>query len=116
MLDPTLLAAAAWALIALHQVQRQLRDCGIERIRIPSPPRLPDRGRRGVVAVLQRRSATCLMTAAVLQRWDSAHGRPRDLVIGVTSPSGGFKAHAWLEGDPTGHDEGFEELLRLPPP
>jgi hypothetical protein len=36
----------------------------------------------------------------VLQAWDAAHGRSRDLVIGITGPDG-FRAHAWLDGDPT---------------
>lgn len=116
MLDPAVLVAAAWALVALQKTQRQLRGSGFGKLHIPSPPKLPGRGRRGVVAVLRRRRATCLMTAAVLQAWDSAHGWRRDLVIGVTSPSEGFRAHAWLDSDPTGHDDGFEELLRLPPP
>ena len=41
-----------------------------------------------------------------------AAGGPRELVIGVTSPRNGFRAHAWLEGDPPCHSEGYDELLR----
>jgi hypothetical protein len=47
----------------------------------------------------------------VLQAWHAAQGRPRDLVIGVTAPSAGFQAHAWLDGENPG---AFEELLRRP--
>jgi len=65
-----------------------------------------------VAAVLARRPASCLERALVLQRWDAAHGRPRDVVIGVTSPAD-FSAHAWLDGDPAGAGP-FQELLRLP--
>lgn len=35
----------------------------------------------------------------MLQAWEAAHGRRRDLVVGITGPDG-FRAHAWLEGDP----------------
>jgi len=52
--------------------------------------------------------------ASVLQAWDAAHGHPRDLIIGVTAPAAGFRAHAWLDGEPAGEE--FEELLRRSPP
>lgn len=81
---------------------------------LPPPPLLPERGRRGVVAVLRRTGASCLVRATVLQAWDLAHGRRRDVVIGVTAPSAGFRAHAWLDGDHPCHSTGFEELTRLP--
>jgi hypothetical protein len=57
---------------------------------------------------------SCLVRARVLQAWYLAHGRVRDIVIGVTAPSAGFAAHAWLEGDPPCHSEGFTELMRQP--
>lgn len=56
------------------------------------------------------------MRSAVLQQWDASHGRPRDLVIGVTSPADGFRAHAWLEGEPAWLSAGFHELARRGPP
>jgi hypothetical protein len=56
----------------------------------------------------------CLPAAIVRQAWFAAHGAKRDLVVGVTAPSGGFEAHAWLDGDPPCHTERFEELLRRP--
>jgi hypothetical protein len=42
---------------------------------------------------------TCLVNSIVVQAWEAAHGRRRDLVIGITGLDG-FRAHAWLEGDP----------------
>lgn len=48
---------------------------------------------------LRRWHETCLVNAIVLQAWEAAHGRRRDLVVGVTGPDG-FHAHAWLQGDP----------------
>lgn len=48
---------------------------------------------------LRRWRESCLVNAIVLQAWEAAHGRRRDLVVGVTGPNG-FRAHAWLEGDP----------------
>ena len=48
---------------------------------------------------LRRWHESCLVNAIVLQTWEAAHGRRRDLVVGVTGPNG-FSAHAWLQGDP----------------
>jgi hypothetical protein len=63
-------------------------------------------------AVLRRGGYTCLVRAAVRQAWDAAHGRPRDLIIGVNSPADDFQAHAWLDGDPAEGFREFHELLR----
>ena len=82
---------------------------------ITPPPPLPSSARRGVVSVLRRTGATCLIRAVVVQAWDEAHGLHRDLVVGVTPPAKGFQAHAWLEGDAPCYHEGFSELLRRPP-
>jgi hypothetical protein len=67
-----------------------------------------------VDAVLRRRNDTCLVRSIVAQAWEAAHGRNRDLLVGVTAPSEGFEAHAWLEGDPSRPEGEFRELLRLP--
>lgn len=115
-LDPSALAAAGWALVALASVRRQLGDRQLGRLSVPKPPPLPPSARRGVVSALRRRGATCLMRSVVLQQWDASHGHRRDLVIGVTAPSEGFRAHAWLEGEVPCHDEGYRELLRQPSP
>jgi hypothetical protein len=70
---------------------------------------LPAEAERGVRGALRRRGESCLVNAVVLQAWEAAHGRRRDLVVGITGLDG-FRAHAWLEGDPVpiaddaGHD------------
>lgn len=83
------------------------------------PPDLPNRTRRGVTAVLRRTGTSCLERSMVLQAWDAAHGRHRDLVVGVTAPGrstiSNFRAHAWLEGDPASSSAGFRELFRRSP-
>jgi hypothetical protein len=79
------------------------------------PPTLPPRARRGVLAVLRRQQSTCLERALVLQRWDSAHGHDRDVIIAVKGPSVDFEAHAWLDGEPDGDVASFAELMRLAP-
>jgi transglutaminase superfamily protein len=113
-LDPSVLSAAGWALLALARVRQQLGKTGVQQLNVPKPPPLPARARRGVVSALRRSRATCLMRAVILQKWDASHGDRRDLVIGVTAPSEGFRAHAWLEGEVPCHEEGFRELLRHP--
>ena len=81
-----------------------------------TPPRLPGRAERGVRAALRRLPATCLERAVVLQAWEAAQGRPRDVLIGVTGTEE-FRAHAWLEGEEAS-DTGssFTVLQRLAPP
>jgi hypothetical protein len=65
-----------------------------------------------VRGALRRRGEGCLVTSIVVQSWEAAHGRRRDLVIGVTSPSE-FGAHAWLDGDAApAANEPFQEILR----
>lgn len=106
--------AAWWALRSL----RRLRRPGHSLAPLTQPPPLPDRAVRGVRAVLARRHATCLERSRVLQAWESAHGRPADVVVGVNVSEGGFRAHAWLEGEARsmGSGQGFEELTRFPAP
>lgn len=106
--------AAAWAARALNRTRRTLKHEGFVRPSLPRVPDVPGEYRYGAVAALRRLRATCLESATVLQAWDAAHDADRDLIIGVTSPRSGFRAHAWLEGDPPCHDEGFSELLRRP--
>ena len=65
----------------------------------PPPPPLPAEAERGLRGALQQWRESCLVNAIVLQAWEAAHGRRRDLVIGITGPDA-FSAHAWLEGDP----------------
>ena len=113
--DLVSLRAAWWTVRAARRARRHLVRGGLDGIILPAVPPLPYEGRRAVGAVLRHRSDTCLVRATVRQAWDAAHGHPRDLVIGVTAPGSGFKAHAWLEGDPPCQSEGFHELTRHPP-
>ena len=106
--------AALWALRALRIVRRELRAGRWEAMKLPQVPAVPSSSARAVDSVLRRSGATCLPSAILRQAWFAAHGSERDLVIGVTAPSRGFEAHAWLEGDPPCHTERFEELLRRP--
>ena len=113
-LDVPTLRAAWWTLRALRRTRLGLRRGGLDGVELPPVPALPTDARRGVTAVLRRRPNTCLEQATVLQAWHAAHGDPRDLIIGVTAPKEGFRAHAWLEGDDPCHSDGFRELLRRP--
>ena len=53
--------------------------------------------------------------ALVLQAWHAAGGTPRDVVIGVARSEPNFRAHAWLDGDPSVRESEFEVLRRQPP-
>ncbi len=87
----------------------------VRDIRLPAPPRLPASAIRGVEAFLRRCPNTCLERALVRQRWLLAQGRPRSIAIGVTAPSQGFAAHAWLVGDEDPLVSSYRELTRLEP-
>jgi hypothetical protein len=112
-LDTQSLRAAWWALRVLLRVRSELKNRAVEEVKIAAPPELAPHALRGVEAVLRRRPHSCLERSLVLQRWYAGHGRPLDVVIGVTAPTSGFRAHAWLDGDPA--SEGFDELMRLGP-
>lgn len=108
---PASLLAYAWARLAVVAARRGHRSA--VDARVPRPPGwLPDGARHGMVAALYHTGARCLVSATVRRAWDRAHGRPRQLVIGVTAPSTGFRAHAWLDGDPPCCSADFTELLR----
>lgn len=113
-IDPPTLRGAWWAWRAASKVRRDLLSVRLDEVQIPAAPKLDARGGRGVGAVLRRGDYTCLVRALVLQAWFKSHGEFRDVIIGVTRPSEGFRAHAWLDGDPPCHDEGFNELTRRP--
>lgn len=109
------LVAAAWACAALAQARRHLRRRRVTDVRVRPPPASARTGQRAVRRVLRSGRATCLERSMVVQAWEAAQGRGRDLVIGVTSRAEGFRAHAWLDGEPEEHHGDFQELLRLPP-
>ena len=107
-LQPANLRAAWWALRTARRTRRLLAAEGLEAaLAPPAPPPLPAEAERGVSAVLRRRGESCLVKAIVLQAWQAAHGRRRDLIVGVTDPAG-FEAHAWLDGDPRHTDAGVD--------
>ena len=114
-LDPLMWRAAAWALRATRHTRRQLRTHGLGFAPLPAAPPLPERSRRAVTAVLRRSGSNCLERATVWQAWEVAHGRNRDVVVGVIPPRRGFRAHAWLDGDEACHEAAYAELLRIPP-
>ena len=104
--------AAFWTVGALRDVRRGLVENRVADVRVSQPPPLPARAIAGVEGVLSRRPNTCLMRALVLQSWYRGQGDPRDVVIGVTAPRAGFRAHAWIEGEAPCHEENFVELTR----
>jgi hypothetical protein len=110
--DLASLRAAWWTLRAIRTARGNLRRPDFGADRIPLPPPVSANAGHAVRGVLARRHDSCLVRALVLQRWHAAHGERRDLVIGVTPPRQGFRAHAWIDGDPTCHEAGFIELLR----
>ena len=114
-LDPASIRAAWWAHRALRAVHEDLRANGLGFAAPPAPPQLPTRARRGVLALLRRQKSTCLERALVLQRWDSAHGLERDVIIAVRGPTMDFSAHAWVDGEPDTAADTFAELMRLAP-
>ncbi len=118
--SPESLRAAWWTLRAISRARGGIREADFGASRLPPPPPAgPDADRtdadRAVRAVLWRRSPTCLVQAVVLQAWYAGQGDRRDLIVGVTSPADGFRAHAWIDGDERDRGEGFTELFRRPP-
>lgn len=112
LVRPEALVAAWWSWRAAGGVRKQLRGGRLDDVVVPPPPAPAHAARRGVGGALRLRRATCLESALVRQAWLNARGIRRDVVIGVTPPSEGFGAHAWLEGEsPAG---GFGELTRMP--
>jgi hypothetical protein len=108
--------AGWWALLAIRRTRRQLGKGGIDAVRVKPAPSVPAQAELGVRAAFRLWGQTCLVRAAVLQEWFASQGSHRDIVIGVTAPDEDFRAHAWLEGDPPCHSEGFDELVRRPAP
>lgn len=108
------LRAAWWAYRCLRNARHRLA-AGHMDVDVALPA-LSAAAVRGVEAVLRRAEPSCLEAALVRQRWLLAQGVARDVVIGVTAPRAGFRAHAWLE-DPSqpGACQQWHELTRLSP-
>ena len=101
-----LLLATAWLLVA--RVRLALWLLPWPRLMIVASTRHSTRRRRPSVERLEwavRRAsrlvprATCLAQALALNRWLHSQGRESIVQIGVTSDSGQFAAHAWVEHD-----------------
>jgi transglutaminase superfamily protein len=110
----TVLGHLAWGYRAAGKTRRQLRGGGLDEVRLPRAPSGPAAAERGLSLGLRLSRASCLVGAVVRQRWHASNGRRRAIVVGVTLPSNGFQAHAWLEGDPPCQHETYHELLRYP--
>jgi len=76
---------------------------------VAAPPPHSERAARLILACCR---ATCLETALVRQARAAAVGAAADVIVGVTAPARGFRAHAWVDGDPV--DPAFAELCRYP--
>lgn len=113
--DLSTLRALWWARGSLRRARDDLARLPLPEVRVEPPPWLPADALRGVRYALRGLSGTCLEQALVLQAWHSAHGNPREVVIGVTA-SRDFAAHAWLDGESVVTEHHYEELLRLPAP
>ena len=115
-LDAATVRAMAWTGVALRRTRRELARHGLDGAPVPAPPLLPPHAVRGVGFVLAMASASCLERALLSQRWAAVQGDPSDVVIGVTGPGDGFRAHAWLEAAPDPSVGAYTEILRLPAP
>ncbi|MFI9639968.1 lasso peptide biosynthesis B2 protein [Micromonospora sp. NPDC051925] len=107
---------ALWAGRSVRQVRRQLARRGMVDLRLPAPPPDAAAHRAVILGVLRRTEANCLERSLVLQRWYGGQLIARTVVIGVTAPSVGFHAHAWLDGDTNAEREAMVEILRRPAP
>lgn len=102
---------------ALRRVRRELRTKQVDAVTVPVSPSAGMAAIHGPLGVLRLQHATCLERALVMQRWLDDQGHPCEVIIGVSRPSSGFTAHAWLETDriSTEHAE-HKEIMRLPAP
>lgn len=107
------LVVVLWTIRCVRLARRQLTATGLNGLMLPAPPVAGRDG--GVTVALKALRVSCLVDAAVRQAWLAARADLRDLVVGVTSSAQGFRAHAWLDGDPESEREGFIELHREPP-
>jgi hypothetical protein len=108
--------AAWWTWRAVRSARGQLRAGAVREVRLPAPPGVPPRAARAIRLVLRREHPSCLERALVLQRWLSAQGIARDVVVGTHGgPRSGFMAHAWIDGEPQADGLQYTELIRLSP-
>ncbi|SCL56437.1 Transglutaminase-like superfamily protein [Micromonospora yangpuensis] len=107
---------ALWAVRSVRLVRRQLVRRTMAEVHLPAPPPGAAGQRTVLLGALRRSEANCLERSLVLQRWYGGQRIARTVVIGVTAPSTGFHAHAWLDGEPDGEAAAMTEILRRPAP
>ncbi|NBE85366.1 nucleotidyltransferase family protein [Micromonospora rubida] len=110
------LHTAVWTARAVRQARIQVARHDLASVRLPAPPPGSGAHRHVVLGVLHRTGANCLQRALVLQRWYGSQRVARTLVIGVTAPSSGFHAHAWLDEETDAQRKAMVEILRRPTP
>jgi hypothetical protein len=111
---PDDLRAGIWTVRCLVRC-RHLDEHDVRAVPLPSSAGIGPRGGRAVQRLLRDRRDKCLSNALIAQAWRADHGDPVDVVIGVTAPSSGFSAHAWLADAPEAARAGHEEIHRIPP-
>lgn len=104
-----------WSLRTVGRIRQQLPQRPFGDVVLTIPPASDVRSRSAMNAGLRLRRASCLEQALLRQRFDAANGVQRTLIIAVTSPANGFRAHSWLEGERQ-HDPSMREIVRLPAP
>jgi hypothetical protein len=109
------LRAGVWTLRCLARCRRQLGRRDVREVVLPSSHRIDRRGARAVNRLLRGRQNRCLPDALIAQAWRADHGDVVDVVIGVTAPSAGFTAHAWLADAPEAASLGHAAIFRLSP-
>jgi hypothetical protein len=117
MRRPTLsdVRAGIWTLRCLGRCRRQLPKRDPQDVVLPSSAAIGLTGARALRTLLRDREDKCLSNALVVQAWRSDHGDYVDVVIGVTAPSSGFSAHAWLADAAEAASGGHQEIHRIPP-
>jgi hypothetical protein len=111
----SLARATAWAVRARYRAFRSVRRGEVTVNQVPAAPALGQGARPAVTAILLLTGSRCLSRSLVMQRWHEAQGDTFDVVLGVTPPSAGFKAHAWLQAPAASAPEnGFTEIRRIP--
>jgi Transglutaminase-like superfamily len=114
---PRVIAGTSWWTLRMWwRVHRRL-DGGIRGRGVRAAPALlpaptTPHSRRAARLTLACCRATCLERALIRQARAAGAGMPRDVIVGVTAPATGFRAHAWLDGDRV--EPGFVELWRYP--
>ena len=115
--NPDDVRAALWTVRCQRRYRRLSRRTKVEEIEFPSSARIGVRGAGAVARLLRAHGAGgdhCLADALIAQAWRADHGDHVDVLIGVTSPSSGFSAHAWLADAPEAHAAGHEVISRIP--